>query len=137
MSTPIPVAQAVPDDFDDTPTASPVDANGNSLIPELAGRQPTHNEQFLISGGTLAMASSNVKEFWWKWDSQRLFVRFLDDSLYAYEGVPLSVAVGFIETASPGRYVWNVLRDVYPAKRLAAGSGHRARSQVVRLVNRP
>lgn len=123
----IPTATAIPDTIPDSVPQ----------IPELGGRTATHNEAYLISGGSVAAASSNVKEFWWKWDEQKLFVRFLDEALYAYSGVPLAVAVGMIETDSPGRYVWNVLRDRYPTHRVSGSVGKRARSQVVRLINKP
>ncbi len=133
---PIPLGTAVPDAAAFVPAGVPVDAAGNSLIPELAGRTPTHNESVLINGDTVAMASSNVNEIWWKWDERRLFVSFLDGSLYAYEGVSLAVAVGMIETDSPGRYVWNALRDKYPYQRLTQGTGKHRPPQVVRLINK-
>lgn len=134
---PIPFGSPVPDAREVVPTAAPVGAAGEALIPELAGRTPTHNEQVLISGEPVAMASSNVGEIWWHWQARRLFVRFLDGSLYAYEGVGLAVAVGMVETDSPGRYVWNHLRDRFPYRRLAQGTGPRKPPQVVRLINKP
>ena len=119
------------------PTGVPVDDNGVPLIPELADRDPTRNELFLISGEPISMGSTNVQEIWWAWEQRRLFVRFLDGSLYAYEGVSLAVAAAMIETDSPGRFVWNKLRDRYPYARLVKGSGgSRAKPQVVRLVNK-
>lgn len=142
MSIPVtfhpPIPTGVPDatPHAGVPTGVPVDAAGHSLIPELADRPPTHNEQHLISGEPISMGSTNVAEIWWMWQERRLFVRFLSGDLYSYDGVPLSVAVGMIETDSPGRYVWNKLRDLYPYRRLAKGSGPRARPQVVRLDNR-
>lgn len=134
----IPTAFAVPDQSSLIPAGLPVDALGNSLIPELRGRAPTHNESIIISGDTITMASTNVGEIWWNWRNQRLFVEFLDGSLYQYLDVPLSIVVKFIETASPGRYVWNVLRVGWPtpgkAHRLRKGNGVRRKPQVVRLV---
>lgn len=129
-----------PAPFDDV--GVPVDENGKSLIPELVGRDPTHNEKFLISGEALATASTNVQEFWWKWGANgeydpKLFVRFLDDSLYVYHGVDLTTAVGFIDTDSPGRFVWRRLRDHYAYDLLSLGNRYKAgrkRPQVVRSL---
>lgn len=143
----IPFAKAVLDSDDLIPTAVPVDASGKSLIPGLAGRTPTHNESILIRGDTISMGSTNVKEIYWSWNGTgaggavpTLFVRFLDQSLYAYYDVPLSVALGMAMTPSPGRYVWNVLRVGWPtgggrAVRLFKGSSrNRAKPQVVRAI---
>lgn len=130
-----------------TPTGFPVDDDGASLIPDLADRTPTHNESVLLSGIPVHMASSNVQEVWFAAIDRngayypRLFVRFLDGSLYVYKNCPLDVAVGMVETMSPGRYVWNVLRPGWPtetgaAERLIKGTSRgRKKSQVVRLVS--
>lgn len=123
-------APKLPSDSPYIPTAVPV---GDEAIPELAGREPTHNEQVLIAGEPIAVGSSNVDEFWWSWQNRRLFVRFLDGSLYAYEGVGLDVARGMIETDSHGRYVWNVLRaQGFPYRQLEKG-GARRKGRVIRL----
>lgn len=137
----------------DTPAGIPVDGQGNSLIPELENRSPTHNESVLIARTPVAMASTNVDEIWWNWGHDgvydpKLFVRFLDGSLYSYNGpkASLSVAVGMIETMSPGRYVWNVLRVLFPVPGargtgpdtytpLIKGARKSRRPQVVRLVS--
>ncbi len=121
-----------------TPTGVPLDAAGNSLIPELRGRAPTHNESEIISGEPIATGSTNVQEFWWNWENRRLFVRFLNGTLGYYANVPLSLAVAFLETSSHGRFVWNRLKDVsaYPWTRLEKGSGTRKKPQVVRRVRR-
>lgn len=126
------------------PGAVPVDANGVSKIPDLIGRSPTHNESILITGDAISMGSTNVSEIWWNWSEDmihynpKLWVKFLDGSLYVYHDVPLPIAVGMIQTASPGRYVWNVLRVGWPtptkAQRVHKGTSGRKRPQVVRLV---
>ena len=148
----------MPSDYDDVPEALPVDETpgwatavgipeddyGTSVIPELVDRPPTHNESVLISGIPVQMGSTNVQEIWWNWKGDdggyypRLFVRFLDGSLYVYNNCPLETAVGMVETMSPGRYVWNVLRVGWPtdngsAVRLIKGGGGRRKPQVVRL----
>lgn len=123
-------APRLPSDSPYIPTGVPV---GAEAIPELNGREPTHNEQALIAGEPIAVGSSNVDEFWWSWQNRRLFVRFLDGSLYAYEGVPLPIAVGMIETDSHGRYVWNVLRaNGYPYRKLDGG-GKKKATRVIRI----
>lgn len=152
----VPDAQSVVDDPRwYVPSGVPVDAYGVPLIPELVSRLPTHNESMLIAGAPIAMASSNVAEIWWKWGEgetydPKLFVRFLSGALYSYNGpdASLTVAADMIETMSPGRYVWNVLRLLWPVPG-AKGSGpgtytelikgtpsgkRKRRPQVVRLV---
>lgn len=134
---PFPMGTPVQDN-DFIPAGIPVDDQGNSLIPELAGRAPTHNESVLLSGESVAMASTNVGEIWYQWNGEKgptLWVRFLDGSLYRYWPVPLSVAVAFIETDSPGRFVWNRLRGVFDYERVHGSTGPRKKPQVVRLIN--
>ena len=150
----IPEGQPILDSADwGTPSGIPVDAYGQSLIPELANRSPTHNESILIAGIPVAMGSTNVAEIWWHWGTNgvydpKLFVRFLSGALFSYNGpkASLSVASGMLETMSPGRYVWNVLRILWPVPS-SKGTGPgtytelipgqrkgRRKPQVVRLV---
>lgn len=128
----------------DTPSGIPVDAYGVSLIPELRHRPPTHNESVLLSGIPVKMASSNVDEIFWNWQEHgkyfpKLFVKFLDGSLYVYKDCPLSVAADMVQSLSPGRYVHNVLRVGWPtadgsAERLIKGTSRgRKKPRVVRL----
>lgn len=141
--SPIPYATAIPDPVSLIPAAVPVDAAGKVLIPELVARAPTHNESILISGDTITMGSTNVAEIWWNWRLPDLFVKFLNGSLYVYHQLPLLIAVGMVETASPGRFVWSVLRVGWPTSTGAAqclikgpsraGKG-RPRAQVIRIV---
>lgn len=51
-----------------------------------------------------------------------LEVEFKNGSFYQYFEVPYSVAERFMMTSSPGRYVWNFLRDIYPYVRLTGPS---------------
>jgi hypothetical protein len=131
----IPFAESVEGGDYSVPQAFPVDDSGHPTIPELHGRTPTHNEAFLIGGGVVTAASSNVKEFWWHWQSRRLFVEFLNGTLGYYNGVSLSTAVKFIETDSPGRFVHNYLKDnpAYPWTRIVRGTKKNPARQVVRL----
>lgn len=138
LAIPLYVAQSL------IPSAVPVDENGVSKIPELVNRSPTHNESMLISGDPISMGSTNVEEVWWTWSMDfvrydpKLWVKFLDGSVYVYNDCPLNIAVGMIQTASPGRYVHNVLMIGWPtptrAQRVSKGTGKRKRSQVVKLV---
>lgn len=118
--------------------AVPLDANGVSLIPELLNRAPTHNESELILGETIHLGSTNVSSLRWDWKEPAMYVEFLDGSLYVYHDVPLSVAVQMIVTASPGRFVWSVLRVGWPtpvkAQRIKQGTKGRRKPQVVRIV---
>ena len=84
-------------------------------------RALTHNEEEMVGGTILTMASTNVEEIWFgcpfceiKAPEETLYVRFKSGGVYAYYGVPLDVVMKFIETPSPGRFVWNELRDLYP-----------------------
>ena len=141
---PIPLAKAVSSALSLIPAAVPVDDNGVSKIPEFIGRSPSHNEAMLITGDPISMGSTNVAEIWWTWSSDfiryepKLWVKFLDGSLYVYDDVPIGIAVGMINTASPGRYVHNVLMIGWPtptrAHRVYKGTGRRKRPQVVKLV---
>lgn len=95
----------------------------------------THNEEFLVEGGVLAAASTNVEEIGpYDPDSKTLRVRFKDGSLYDYYGVPLDVAVAFIETDSPGRFVWSYLRDRYAYDRVGRAAPRR-KPNVVRAID--
>lgn len=138
MSNRRPIPTAIPLAADDSliPVAAPLDAIGNALIPELAGRVPTHNESVVLSGETISLGSTNVKETWYHWQARRLFVRFLNGSLYCYEAVPFSVAVEFVESKSHGRFVWNRLRDVYAYQLLEKGRNSNPRPQVIRAINK-
>lgn len=124
--------------------AVPVDHNGVSLIPELVNRAPTHNESELILGEEIHLGSSNVGSMKWAWREPgrmqpALYLTFLDGSRYVYHDCSLTVAVGMVMTASPGRYVWNTLRPGWPtstgaAQRLSGPTGRRRQRQVVRLI---
>lgn len=112
------------------PTARPLNDFGGNIIPELAARDPTHNESILLAGLPVHMGSTNVQEIWYNWQGEfpKLFVRFLDGSLYSYNDCTLTMAVGMVETMSPGRYVWNVLRIEFPTK----GSGSKTYTPLVK-----
>lgn len=88
----------------------------------VQGKELTATERFLLEGRTLTTQSSNVEEFTWRvTDPARelgdLYVLFKpkegggEGGLYRYEGIPLDLAVRFVESDSPGRFVWHFLRE--------------------------
>lgn len=91
-------------------------------------------DEFILSGQWLYTASSNVQAWHYLAEQQILEVEFLDNSVYQYYKVPFDVAKRFYLTDSPGRFVWNHLRDKYDYTQVMAGSGKRKGPQVVRLV---
>jgi hypothetical protein len=79
----------------------------------------SHNEQVIVDGNIIHMASSNVEAIAWRYQDRALYVQFKGKGnkpgdVYKYEGVPLSVAVAMVETASAGRFVWGYLREGTP-----------------------
>lgn len=78
------------------------------------------NEDWLESGTWLYMASSNVHAIRYMHDTETLEVEFKSGHFYQYYGVDPKTASDFTTTASPGRFVWNRLRDRYPYARMTA-----------------
>lgn len=69
------------------------------------------------------MASSNVDEVRYIADEELLEVAFLNGYYYQYYNVPPKVFLAFLQTNSPGRFVWNVLRaDGYEYARIGSGA---------------
>lgn len=96
----------------------------------------THNEQFLVDGGVLTAGSTNVEEIGpYDIDTKTLRVVFKSGGVYEYYGVPLEVAVAFIESDSPGRFVWSKLRDIYAYAKVGETT-KRPRPNVVRSINK-
>jgi hypothetical protein len=62
--------------------------------------------------------SSNVSAIKFNDKTRELDVRFKDGSEYQYSGVQPNVGNGMPFAASKGKYVWQVLRDKYPYKRV-------------------
>jgi hypothetical protein len=91
----------------------------------LTDTQPllTPNEQIAVGGDWVQMASSNVDEIRYLAADAILEVIFLNGYHYQYYRVPPQVFLDFLQTDSPGRFVWNVLRaDGYEYARLGAGA---------------
>jgi hypothetical protein len=68
------------------------------------------------------LASSNVNEIRYLWQDKILEVEFLSGALYQYFQVPVEVFLEFLRAGSPGRFVWNYLRDVYEYARMDMGT---------------
>lgn len=90
--------------------------------PSKAGGAGTPNDDWLLSGTWLHMASSNVFAIRYLYDEQILEVEFHDGSYYQYYSVPPETASDFHDAGSPGRFVWNRLRDRYPYAKLTGVS---------------
>ena len=60
--------------------------------------------------------SSNIKSI--GYESNTLYVEFLNNSLYAYSNVPVSVYQGLMNAPSHGHYLAVNVKNVYPYKRL-------------------
>jgi len=109
------------DPFGESPTP-------HSVIPELAGRSPVGDEQVLIDGTEVPLSSSNVSSMSWRWGEYdatgkpvydpRLYVLFNNGSRYQYTGVSLTTALDMMHAPSPGRFVWQKLRDQYPTEQV-------------------
>lgn len=82
-------------------------------------------DKMLMEGQWQHMASSNVEAMRYLWDDQTLEVEFKNGAFYQYFQVPPHVAKGFAQTDSPGRFVWNFLRDVYSYVKLSGPSTER------------
>jgi hypothetical protein len=64
------------------------------------------------------VSSSNVAEIGYDADSQTVFVRFLDNSLYIYKGVPPFDYEGLLNASSIGSYLHRNFKNVYAYERI-------------------
>lgn len=95
--------------------------------------------KFLLSGQWLHPASSNVEAWRYLWDEHQLEIEFKGggtQSFYVYYAVPPEVARAFYFASSPGRAVWNLLRDQYEYTRISALSGGPAPNPKPTVVRR-
>jgi hypothetical protein len=76
------------------------------------------NEDWLLSGTWLHLASSNVEATRYLWNDQILEIQYkgVDPSgngyIYQYMSISPEEADDFIRSASPGRWVWSELREL-------------------------
>lgn len=107
-----------------TETAAAGGAGGDKggSPPVSAGGLP--NEDWLLSGTWLHLASSNVHAIRYLYDEQILEVEFKKGpAFYQYFSVGPETASDMTLTDSPGRFVWQRLRDRFPYVKLSGVSG--------------
>lgn len=64
------------------------------------------------------VSSSNVGSVGYDANAQILYVRFLNNSLYIYKGVPQVEFDGLLTASSIGSYLHRNIRNLYPYERL-------------------
>jgi hypothetical protein len=64
-----------------------------------------------------AVSSSNLSEV--RYFDGNLHIRFIGGREYTYFGVPLDVFVDLMNASSKGKYHAQLIKDVYPYKRVA------------------
>ena len=102
---------------------------------ELLGLTPA--EELMFSGEWAPMASSNVDSIRYIVEDAQLQVQFLSGAVYTYDGVPPHVFLEFWSSESPGRFVWNRLRDQYPYERIENPEPAKRRPRVIRVMKGP
>lgn len=113
---------------------------GGTPPAEASRATALQHEDWLLSGTWLHLGSSNVQAIRYDWPRRVLEVEFkgVDKSgngwFYNYFDISPEVAEGMVETDSPGRYVWNRLRDRYDYVRLTIGGGTSRQPTVVRAL---
>lgn len=82
-------------------------------------------EKSKIKGGKIMnypqmqpVSSSNVAELGYDSDSQIVYVRFLNNTLYIYKSVPEVEFNGLINAPSIGSYLHRNFKNVYPYERI-------------------
>ena len=64
------------------------------------------------------VSSSNVAEVGYDEETQEVYVRFLNGSLYVYKGVPKFEYEGLLNAPSVGSYLHRNFKNVYPYERI-------------------
>ncbi len=65
-----------------------------------------------------SVSSSNVSEVGYNEETQEVYVRFLNGSLYIYKGVPKHEYEGLLNAPSVGSYLHRNFKNVYPYERI-------------------
>jgi hypothetical protein len=65
------------------------------------------------------VVSSNIKAISYNTDNNILLVRFVDDSVYEYNGVSSTIYKAFLLAPSKGKFFHHNIRLVFPSKRIA------------------
>lgn len=66
----------------------------------------------------IQVSSSNIDSIGYDEQSQEVYVRFLNGSLYVYKGVPAYEFQSFLEAPSHGSYLHRNFKNVYPYERI-------------------
>lgn len=64
------------------------------------------------------VSSSNVAEVGYDENTQTMYVRFLNQSMYIYKGVPLNEFENLLNAPSVGSYLHRNFKNVYPYERI-------------------
>jgi hypothetical protein len=64
------------------------------------------------------VSSSDVAELGYDEPNQVVYVRFLDDGLYIYKGVPQYEYERLLYASSIGSYLYRNIKNVYPYERI-------------------
>ena len=66
----------------------------------------------------IAVSSSNVEAIGYDEDSQTLYVRFLNNTLYIYKGVPIGEFDGLRNAPSIGSYLHRNIKNLFSYERI-------------------
>lgn len=66
----------------------------------------------------LPVSSSNIDSIGYNVVNQEVYVRFLNNTLYVYKGVPLHIFENFRNAPSQGVYLNTNIKNVYPYDRI-------------------
>jgi len=66
----------------------------------------------------IPVSSSNIESIGYDEQSEQVYVRFLNGSLYVYKGVPLHEFENLRDAPSLGSYLHRNYKNVYPYERI-------------------
>ncbi|MCL2147260.1 MAG: KTSC domain-containing protein [Synergistaceae bacterium] len=66
----------------------------------------------------IEVSSSNVGAIGYDEDSQTLFIRFLNNMMYIYKGVPIGEFEGLRNAPSIGSYLHRNIKNLFPYERI-------------------
>jgi hypothetical protein len=66
----------------------------------------------------IEVISSNVGAIGYNENTQILYIRFLNNTLYIYKGVPVGEFEGLKSAASVGSYLHRNIKNLYPYERI-------------------
>ena len=71
----------------------------------------TKAQEWIVSGKSMLVRSSNVRAIWYNKPAQKLFVKFKNGDTYYYPSVTVQKATSFFHAASFGKAVWSLRRS--------------------------